>query len=138
MRKRVTELGCERSKCPSTILFVKSYKYKLYNDHCHPFMFCWIRKISFLMTRKDSHTILVLVPNKCVKNTFLSIIIVGNPRPVLHVLKAGIWSTRRAVLIFFRYCLNLISKREFLIWIIRIHDIKKSSWYQLVNFFVSK
>lgn len=100
MRKRVTELGCERSKCPSTILFVKSYKYKLYNDHCHPFMFCWVRKISFLMTRKDSHTILVLVPNKCVKNTFLSIIIVGNPRPVLHVLKAGIWSTRRSFDIF--------------------------------------
>lgn len=33
---------------------------------------------------------------------------------------------RGAVLIFFRYCLNLISKREFLIWIIRILDIKKS------------
>lgn len=40
MRKRVTELGCERSKCLSTILFFKCYKYKLYNDHCHPFMFC--------------------------------------------------------------------------------------------------
>lgn len=100
MRKWVIEFGCEWSKCLSMILFVKFYKYKLYNDYCYFFMFCWIRKISFFMIRKDSYIILVFVFNKCVKNIFLLIIIVGNLRLVLYVLKVGIWLMRCSFDIF--------------------------------------
>lgn len=52
------------------------------------------------MIRKDSYIILVFVFNKCVKNIFLLIIIVGNLRLVLYVLKVGIWLMRCSFDIF--------------------------------------